>query len=314
MAKVKVLRGTKGTALEQLVEDFLASARARGLSPRTIDGAYSFILKSVFLPFCAREGITKPEQLNNRLMDRFSTELQATPGKRGEILSKSTIAAYMRTVNIFLKWGADQGEPVKAKGQVPKIPKKLVEVLSRQDIRHLEDAAQTERDKLIIRVLADTGVRVGELVRLTSSDLVIQNRDRYLHVHGKGAKDRMVPIKPELFMRLARYAERGRPAGTRSNRIFIGLRKRRYGEYEPLTESGVLQVVETATIAADISKRVYPHLFRHSYGTFMLSQGMNPILLAQIMGHSSLAMIQNVYAHLTPSDAYEAMLRALEDQ
>ena len=46
----------------------------------------------------------------------------------------------------------------------------------------------------------------------------------------------------------------------------------------------------------------------------MLSQGMNPILLAQIMGHSSLAMIQNVYAHLTPSDAYEAMLRALQDQ
>jgi site-specific recombinase XerD len=143
---------------------------------------------------------------------------------------------------------------------------------------------------------------------------VLQNRDRYLHIHGKGAKDRMVPIKPELFMRLSRYAERGRPAEARSDRIFIGRRRRRHGDYEPLTESGVLQVVETATIAADIKKRVYPHLFRHSYGTFMLSQGMNPVLLAQIMGHGSLAMIQNVYAHLTPSDAYEAMLRALQNQ
>lgn len=314
MAKVKVVRGVKGTVLDQLVDDFLASARARGLSPRTVEGAYAFILRGVFLPFCAREGITKPEQLTNRLMDRLSNELQSVPGRRGEILSKSTNAAYMRTINILLKWAADEGEPVRAKGQVPKVPKALVEVLSRDEIRQLEDAAQAERDKLIIRVLADTGIRVGELVGLKTSDLVMQNRDRYLHVHGKGAKDRMVPIKPELFMRLSRYAERGRPAGARSDRVFIGLRRRRYGDYEPLTESGVLQVVETTTIAADIKKRVYPHLFRHSYGTFMLSQGMNPILLAQIMGHSSLAMIQNVYAHLTPSDAYEAMLRALEDR
>jgi integrase/recombinase XerD len=314
MAKIKVVKGSQRTGLEQLVEDFLASGRARGLSPKTVEGAYSFILTGVFMPFCRREGITKPEQLSNRVMDRLSTELQSAPGRRGERLSKATIAAYMRTINIFLKWATDEGEPVKAKGQVPKIPKRLVEVLSREEIRHLEDAAQTERDRLIIRVLADTGIRVGELVGLTTSDLVLQNRDRYLHIHGKGAKDRMVPIKPELFMRLSRYAERGRPAEARSDRIFIGRRRRRHGDYEPLTESGVLQVVETTTIAADIKKRVYPHLFRHSYGTFMLSQGMNPVLLAQIMGHGSLAMIQNVYAHLTPSDAYEAMLRALQNQ
>jgi integrase/recombinase XerD len=313
MAKVKVIRGAKGTALDQLVDDFLASARARGLSPRTVEGAYAFILKHVFLPFCTRENVTKPDQLNNRLMDRLSTELQSTPGRRGELLSKATIAAYMRTVNVFLKWAADEGEPVRAKGQVPKVPRRMVDVLSRDDIRRLEDAAQTERDKLIIRILADSGIRVGELVGLTTSDLVMHNRDRYLHVRGKGSKDRMVPIRPELFMRLSRYAERGRPSGVRTDRIFIGLRKRSYGEYEPLTESGVLQAVETAGISADLGKRVYPHLFRHSYGTFMLTQGMNPILLAQIMGHSSLAMIQNVYAHLTPSDAYQGMLRALQN-
>lgn len=313
MAEIKVVKGTKGNALYQLVDDFLASARARGLSPRTVEGAYLFILKGIFMPFCDREGITKSEQLSNRVMDRLSTALQATPGKRGELLSKHTIAAYMRTINIFLKWAAAEGEPVKAKGQVPKVPKKLVDILSRDEIRKLEDTAQTERDKLIIRVLADTGIRVGELVGLTAPDLVIQNRDRYLHVHGKGARDRMVPIKPELFMRLSRFAERGRPPEARSARIFIGLRRRRYGDFEPLTESGVGQVVETVAIAAEIPKRVHPHLFRHSYGTFMLSQGMNPILLAQIMGHNSLQMIQTVYAHLTPGDAYEAMLRALQE-
>jgi integrase len=60
-------------------------------------------------------------------------------------------------------------------------------------------------------------------------------------------------------------------------------------------------------------KRVYPRVLRHSYATWALARGMNPIQLAQILGHSSLAMIQNVYSHLSPSDAYEAMLRLSDD-
>jgi integrase len=56
-----------------------------------------------------------------------------------------------------------------------------------------------------------------------------------------------------------------------------------------------------------LEKRVHPHLLRHSFATWALMRGMNPIQLAQIMGHSSLAMIQSVYAHLTPHDAYAAL-------
>ena len=51
----------------------------------------------------------------------------------------------------------------------------------------MEHAARTERDKLIIRLLADTGLRVGELLGLRTNDLVEQNRNYYLHVRGKGA-------------------------------------------------------------------------------------------------------------------------------
>jgi len=63
---------------------------------------------------------------------------------------------------------------------------------------------------------------------------------------------------------------------------------------------------------AGVEKRVYPHLLRHSFITWSLTRGMNPIQLAQIVGHTSLAMIQQVYSHLTPSDAYDAMLRVLQ--
>jgi len=62
---------------------------------------------------------------------------------------------------------------------------------------------------------------------------------------------------------------------------------------------------------AGSGKRVHPHLFRHSAATYMLQRGMNPLLVAQVLGHSSLAMIQRVYAHLTPTDAHQALMQVL---
>lgn len=60
-----------------------------------------------------------------------------------------------------------------------------------------------------------------------------------------------------------------------------------------------------------MKKRVHPHLFRHSYATWALQQGMSPIQLADILGHSSLLMIQRNYAHLSSRDAWDAMARLL---
>ena len=132
----------------------------------------------------------------------------------------------------------------------------------------------------------------------------------YLHIRGKGAVDRQVPV-PRLYRRLRVYLERGRQRDTLSSRIFLAHRRRADGDYSPLTTSSVDQMIRNLAVSAGITKRVYPHLMRHSFATWQLTRGMNPIQLAQILGHSSLAMIQDVYAHLSPGDAYEAMLRTL---
>ena len=84
-------------------------------------------------------------------------------------------------------------------------------------------------------------------------------------------------------------------------------------ETTPLTKSGVEQMVRTVADVAGIRKRTYPHLLRHSYATWALNRGMNPIMLAQVLGHSSLAMIQRTYAHSTPADAYELLAKLLAD-
>src|SRR5215472_13187527 len=135
----------------------------------------------------------------------------------------------------MLVWARDPESGVEAEvpdGRVrlPKLGRPVRDILSRDEIERLEDTASTERDKLIIRVFGDTGMRVGELVRLRTDDLMSRDRKNFLHVRGKGDLDRLVPvIEPEL-RRLQRFV-RGRPSATTSDRLFLGL-KRRAGEDE----------------------------------------------------------------------------------
>jgi integrase/recombinase XerD len=299
--------------IECLVDDYLAHCRASGLAAKTVSGAYAFPLRQVFLPFCKAEGITEPSQLTNRVLDRLAAQLLETGGARGQ-LSKATTHSYLRPVNQMLKWAKEEGEIGDVKAHLPRLPKPLIDVLSRDEITKLEDTARNERDKLIVRVLADTGIRVGELVKLRVGDLVERERGQtFLRIRGKGDRERWVPAVPKLARRLQRYV-RGRPHDVSSDRIFLGL-KRRAGadELEPLTESGVQQLVRWLGRTAGLTQRVYPHLFRHSFATWALARGMNPIQLAQLLGHSSLVMIQNVYAHLSPGDGWKAVSDLLAD-
>jgi integrase/recombinase XerD len=309
-------RGTEeaATTLPTLVDDYLAYCRARGLAPNTVNQAYKYPLRGIFLPYCEREGITNISAINARVLDRLSAWLLESGGRNGQPLSPHSVHSYTRAINHFLSWARKEGEPIDIKAQLPNLPKRLVEVLSRDEIQRMEHAAQTERDKLIIRILSDTGLRVGELLALRTNDLVEQNRNYYLHVRGKGAKDRLVPA-PRVYRRLRIYIERTRPIDAVSNRVFLSRRRRpNGGDYEPLTTSGVDQMIRNVAETARISKRVYPHLLRHSFATWQLSRGMNPIQLAQILGHSSQTMIHAVYSHLSPVDAYEAMLRTYREE
>jgi site-specific recombinase XerD len=300
------------SALEALVDDYLAHCRARGLSPSTVNQAYRYPLKGILLPFCSERGITEVGQLDRRALDQLTAQLLDEGAGRGRPLARHSVHAYTRAINHFLAWANAEGEGVEVKAQLPRLPRKLVEVLSREEIQQMEDTARTERDKLILRLLADTGIRVGELLGLRTSDLLEQGRNYYIRVRGKGQRDRLVPL-PRLYRRLRIYAERGRSQHAGSGRLFLSHRRRSSGEVEPLTTSGVDQMIRNLGEAAGIQKRVYPHLLRHSFATWQLTKGTNPIQLAQILGHSSLSMIQQVYSHLSPGDAYEAMLKALRE-
>ncbi len=132
-----------------------------------------------------------------------------------------------------------------------------------------------------------------------------------IKVLGKGDRERLIPIQPSLARRLRRFADRPRQDST-SDKLFLTLRRGRdTGQVGPLKESAVEQMIRNLAVVAGIEKRVYPHLLRHSFATDCLRRGGNPILLQQILGHSSLAMITQTYQHLTFSDAHDELMRLL---
>jgi integrase/recombinase XerD len=287
---------------ERLIGDFEASIQASGLALRTVEH-YSDVLRRVLLGFCERAGVP-PQDLTKRHLERLAAELLQSG------ISRQSVKTYLSAVNRFLKWSSDEGELGKLRAPQPSVERKVLDVLTREEIRRIEDAADTERDKLIVRVLADTGIRVGELRRLRTNDLISQGRERYLGVRGKGAKERLVPVTPGLYSRLDRYARRSRPqAGT--DLLFVTLVRGRSGDHAPISESSVQHLLSLLGRKAEIGRQVHPHLFRHSLATNLLRRNVNPVQVRDILGHSSLAMIDRVYSHLVASDAHQALMEAL---
>ncbi len=314
MAKpLKIAQPKPSSALEALVRDYLANQRSRGLSPRTA-ALTANVLEQQFLPWTVKDGITAPDQLTQRVLDRWSSYLledHRTP--TGGPLARESVRTYLRTLGSFLRWAqAEDAVGAKVRTRQPVREHRLLETLTREEITRMEDAADSQRDKLIIRLLAETGIRLGELLGLRSSDLTEQGRERYIKVKGKGSRERLVPLAPALFQRLRAYALRGRPASTRGERIFVTNRRSpKTGEYEPLAPRSVQNMIHFCAQSAGIERSVHPHLFRHSYATWALRKGMNPLQLQRILGHRDLSMISTVYAHLTPADSYTAMMELL---
>jgi site-specific recombinase XerD len=292
-------------SLTDQVEEYLAEVK-RKRSPAT-RYLYSNVLERIFLPWAKSEGITKSADMNDKALDKWTAYLQARKrtGNEKKPLSKDTVRSYIRYVRIFLGWA----DVPRGKFQAPsKPPRRLRDTLSREEIQKMEDTATDERDRLVVRVLADTGVRIGELLGLRPQDLRAHEhlRHYFIRVVGKGNIEREVAIPGPVFKRLKHHAE-----VNRHEYIFCGKRRRPNGQIERLTKSGAEQLIRNLAIRAGITRRVWPHLFRYSYISHMRRKGVDAIDVMRSVGHKDLSMISEIYDQTTPDDSHDALIKAL---
>jgi integrase/recombinase XerD len=160
----------------------------------------------------------------------------------------------------------------------PKKPTKLPVILSRDEVHALIMAPHHLKPRAILATLYTTGLRVSELCHLQGTDIdsgrmVIRVRQ------GKGKRDRLVGLSPDLLTLLRRYWKQYQLQSW----LFPGQRVT-----EPITRMGVTHICKRAGQVAQITKTVYPHLLRHSFATHLLEAGMDLRRIQLLLGHATL--------------------------
>jgi len=164
-----------------------------------------------------------------------------------------------------------------------------VRYLTEEDIKQLIEACKKERDRLLITLLFQTGVRISEALALTPAAIRSFEGKPAMEIVGKGKKLRMVALPVQLKDKLESYAYR---AGIEPRtRVFRFNRHRAW------------QILDEARKGAGIEKRVFPHLLRHSDAIIRLRKTGNPKALQYHLGHSSPAMTLRYLSTLTQEDA-----------
>jgi integrase/recombinase XerD len=292
-------------SIDDLVDRYLEAARARGLSRKTVTSAYRIPLHSYLLPFCKEQGIDDVAELDADALAKLNGQLLDRD------LARESVRSYVRQINLFLRWAAARDSRLPVTAAMPKKERRLVQVLTREEMQRLEDAAALERDKVLIRLAADTGARLSELAGIRPIDLIKEGRAHYVRLGLQGKTgERTCPIFPTLYDRLERIRA-GRPRGATVEVLFLAQR-RRGGEWEGLSANAIYQAVKEAAWRADLKKRVYPHLLRHSAITWMVGRGMSPIVIKENTG-CSLEMISEVYTHLAHGDRHAHTMKLLQD-
>jgi integrase/recombinase XerD len=161
-----------------------------------------------------------------------------------------------------------------------------------EELRFIDQAyARSGRTGLMLQTLLETGTRVSELVQLRSED--ISPAERVVVRRGKGGKRREVPIRRELAQLLQLHL------GTRRAGPLFASRQKGSGTVPHVyTRQRVGQIVREVARAAGITKRVYPHLLRHTVATRLLALGMDITDLQRFLGHEDIATTRR-YAETT---------------
>lgn len=210
-----------------------------------------------------------------------------------------TIRRRMSTVSSWLLFLRRQGyydKDLMAKLAVPKEPQRLPIFFRESETEHLYDADLFgddffgRRDRLMLRLLYETGIRRSELVGLRDGSADLSTLT--LKVCGKGDKERLIPIESELAHNISEYLTLKQQEIGNVEWMFVNHKGR---QMSPESVNYVVKKYMTALSNAD---RVSPHVFRHSFATHILNEGGDLTAIKELMGHENLATTE-VYTHVT---------------
>ncbi len=290
---------------DRLLAQFITARRACGVSPKTLEWYSSW--GSRFLTFLEERGhdltistITAQSvwEFLAELRDRHTWEGHPTITTHRP-LSPFTVNGAYRALHALFKWAEQEGfvdQSPMSTMKTPQVPRLQPPAFSRGELRRLvEEAGKTThplRDQVIVFLLADCGLRLGELAGLRMEDIHLD--EGYVKVMGKGAKERPIPLGDVTGQRIVAYLEEERPE-TSAERLLVT------DEGKPLSKGGIRTLIRRLGKRAGLKARVYPHKLRHTAAREFLRNGGNVFTLQEILGHETLEMTRR-YVYLDLDD------------
>ncbi|MGE0077301.1 MAG: tyrosine-type recombinase/integrase [Bacteroidales bacterium] len=196
----------------------------------------------------------------------------------------------------LIREGVVKNNPL-SKVVAPKLSKRLPEFVPESDMAKLDpeilfsNSYEGQRDLLIVSLFYYTGMRLSELVGLTVDSVDLASDS--IRVIGKGHKERLVPIHPDLKPLIGQYLEKRGEVNINSSTVFFLTVKG-----EPVYQKLVYRIVKHyLSMITPLQKRS-PHVLRHTFATHLLNQGADINAIKELLGHANLSATQ-VYTHST---------------
>jgi site-specific recombinase XerD len=278
------------------------------LAPRSVEVA-DYSLRQLARWILASTGIEAIAEIRRDDIEDYKVWLARQPGTKGA-LSANTHRQRLRTLRAFferiIEWDwpdAPPRNPVIG-GDIPKKPEPLPKFLDDRDAARLMTAARAcpdPRDRLVIELLARTGMRAGELADLEADAVVRIGEAYWLRIPlGKLRNDRYVPLHPDLVQLTAGW--------TAANLAHIRAHRRLAADQRgPLDRHMIGRIVRRVGRRAGVS--VHPHQLRHTLATQAINRGMRLEAIAALLGHRSMEMTL-IYARIANrvvADEYQAI-------
>ena len=288
-----------GNTLRDVFEIFCLFRRAEGLSPRTFEW-YGHVFNTVFNSPLGIKPTTPIDDIRDEDLFRHIASL-SVGGHGGKKLQASSVNGHCRALKAFFNWCYRERyfeERLLENFKPPRPEHKEIEVLNDAEIARLVILTKNDpRGIALITFFLDSGVRISEAANARLSGLDLEAGTCKLT--GKGRKQRIVLLGVQTRKHLVRYLRSAAEYRVPGNdRIFISI----HGT--PLTKNGLTLFFNRLRKRSGIS-RLHAHLLRHTFATRYLQSGGNTLALKQLLGHSSLKMVDR-YVHIASADAIKA--------
>ncbi len=220
---------------------------------------------------------------------------------------KTTIARKISALRTFYKYlyreRVVETNPV-SNISAPKKGKSLPKFLDKEEIEQILNNVNIEspagfRNRTILELLWATGMRISELSGLNFGDLNLEHNE--IKVFGKGSKERIVLISERAKSYLERYLHTARnliaqgyplPPLTEDSPVFINKTGFR------LNPKTITKVINSVVDKISLPKKVTPHMFRHSFATYLIENGADLRVVQELLGHASISNTQ-IYTHIS---------------